>query len=316
MKIRNGFVSNSSSSSFLLVYDRDNSVISGAENIVNYIKEHPNEELYLYGGDLSDGVDFFLLEGEMKREILSYPESFIKKNKEVVRSHYDEETSTFKDISYPLQALKGSSLLYMDDLFISDDTAYEEIDGVKLTEEEAKRVKELKHLYENPVVKQLYIDNCVTGGYSYDASFKQRYIVGADDFLYNEYNDFNDPIPKPYIVAYEEKFTKNEDILEELKKESNGILCWFADDFIDSETNAVDITYFKVTKSLAKNILEQKDKFLKNKHSKVFYREGELFYKDNVQVGNKKIDIRYGCSSLLKKIDNKETLNLYFLDND
>ena len=94
--IRNGFVSNSSSSSFIISYNRDN-VIKGAEDIVTFIKDKLNEdyEMYLYGGsEYGEGDLLFKLEDTHKSLIRKYRDEFINHpNSNSYVLYYGEETS-------------------------------------------------------------------------------------------------------------------------------------------------------------------------------------------------------------------------------
>ena len=72
--IRAGFVSNSSSSSFILRY-KTNKMTTPKEVLDNLDKF---EEIYVVGRDLCSGYDVFELTYEMKRVIKNFPERWIK----------------------------------------------------------------------------------------------------------------------------------------------------------------------------------------------------------------------------------------------
>ena len=82
MKIRNGFVSNSSSSSFLVAYDKSK-ILTKPEDIVRYIDENPRNEI-TFKADANDGWDFFTLDMHQKNYLLNHKERFIKYNQGTV----------------------------------------------------------------------------------------------------------------------------------------------------------------------------------------------------------------------------------------
>lgn len=77
MKIRKGFVSNSSSSSFILKSD---GVFMGREATVEWLKnpDNWNKELLVIGEEMSEGDDIFYLEGNQREIILNHEERFLK----------------------------------------------------------------------------------------------------------------------------------------------------------------------------------------------------------------------------------------------
>jgi len=79
MKIRSGFVSNSSSSSFILSYNK-NKVLTDPKDIVEYIKNFPDGDIILNGGECNEGDDIFRLDDELKSLIKKFPMEFIKTN--------------------------------------------------------------------------------------------------------------------------------------------------------------------------------------------------------------------------------------------
>ena len=79
MKIRNGFVSNSSSSSFILVYDKSK-VLNTPEDIIDFIRRYPDKRVILRGTDLAEGEDIFELDNDQKKIIRCFPDRFIQLN--------------------------------------------------------------------------------------------------------------------------------------------------------------------------------------------------------------------------------------------
>lgn len=88
MKIRNGFVSNSSSSSYVLAFDKTK-VLTNPQDIVNFIDNNPRQEIF-FVSELCDGQDIFSLSSHQKRYLLKHRKRFIK---------WNEGTETVKDFS-------------------------------------------------------------------------------------------------------------------------------------------------------------------------------------------------------------------------
>ena len=74
MKIRNGFVSNSSSSSFIL--GCNNAPLNRAQT-VEYLKNNPNANILVVGASINDGDDIFFLDKRMIDFILDHEERFL-----------------------------------------------------------------------------------------------------------------------------------------------------------------------------------------------------------------------------------------------
>ena len=74
MKIRNGFVSNSSSSSFIL--GCSNAPLNRAQT-VEYLKTNPGANILVVGASISDGDDIFFLDKRMIDFILDHEERFL-----------------------------------------------------------------------------------------------------------------------------------------------------------------------------------------------------------------------------------------------
>lgn len=74
MKIRNGFVSNSSSSSFIL--GCSNAPLNRAQT-VEYLKTNPNANILVVGASINDGDDIFFLDKRMIDFILDHEERFL-----------------------------------------------------------------------------------------------------------------------------------------------------------------------------------------------------------------------------------------------
>ena len=76
MKVRNGFVSNSSSSSFILKSD---GVTLDKKGTLEWIKnpENSNKQLLVIGEEMAEGDDIFYLDGIKENVILEHEERFL-----------------------------------------------------------------------------------------------------------------------------------------------------------------------------------------------------------------------------------------------
>lgn len=77
MKTRAGFVSNSSSSSFMMTLEDKSHVLRDIYEIISYIKDNPDKDILILGPELSEGIDAFIPDKEMKNFILENQDRFI-----------------------------------------------------------------------------------------------------------------------------------------------------------------------------------------------------------------------------------------------
>lgn len=103
MKFRKGFVSNSSSSSFVLAYDKSG-ILTDPRDIVDYIDNHPRARIF-FMSDLCEGYDLFELNNKQKNYLLKHRQRFIKWNRDPVKAlDWDaevEEDETPPEIESP-----------------------------------------------------------------------------------------------------------------------------------------------------------------------------------------------------------------------
>lgn len=82
MKLRNGFVSNSSSSSFVIAYDKTG-ILTNPKDIVDYVSNHLRSSIF-FKSDLCEGYDVFSLDMKQKNYLLKHQKRFIKYNQEPI----------------------------------------------------------------------------------------------------------------------------------------------------------------------------------------------------------------------------------------
>lgn len=70
MKIRDGFISNSSSSSFMVTVEDKSKVLQDTYEVVAFLKANPEKDLMIIGPSLSEGLDVFVPDKAMKKFIL------------------------------------------------------------------------------------------------------------------------------------------------------------------------------------------------------------------------------------------------------
>lgn len=103
MKTRNGFVSNSSSTSFMISVEDKTHVLEDTYEVVSFIQKNPEKEIMIIGPGMSEGHDIFVPDRDMK--------NFILENKSVFLSHYPGwigliDYSEIKD-DHPLDGIPG-----------------------------------------------------------------------------------------------------------------------------------------------------------------------------------------------------------------
>lgn len=127
MKLRTGFVSNSSSCSYIIAYN-DEGYLKNAEEILEFIKNNKRADLYILGKELSEGNDFFFLDKKLKELILRFPERW-KANGDKVQAlvpgpnHYtmvyndlgDKTPADFSEYAHTIEFWKDHSCEFYDD---------------------------------------------------------------------------------------------------------------------------------------------------------------------------------------------------------
>ena len=103
MKTRYGFVSNSSSTSFMITVKNSSHILRDTYEVVSFIQENPDRDIMIIGPSMSDGHDIFVPDEKMKK--------FIIENKSIFYSHFPGWVGIvdyFKiEDNYPLDELSG-----------------------------------------------------------------------------------------------------------------------------------------------------------------------------------------------------------------
>ena len=77
MKERAGFVSNSSSSSFMVTVEDKTQVLQDTYEVIAFLKANPEKDLMIIGPSLSEGMDVFVPDEAMKKFILENSSSIL-----------------------------------------------------------------------------------------------------------------------------------------------------------------------------------------------------------------------------------------------
>lgn len=162
MKIRKGFVSNSSSSSYILCYDKTKA-LNQPEDIIKYIKEKDNS-LIIRGWDLGEGDDIFELSEDQRSLIRKFPKQFINANsgtKIKKKWFYDGETqkTASDDITIPkIEAFPEAEMISISDIDYKDiDVDMSDIPSpsdIENTEEKSKVFHNWQEIHSKRVLEK------------------------------------------------------------------------------------------------------------------------------------------------------------------
>lgn len=76
MKTRNGFVSNSSSTSYLIGFKEEN-LLSDTGELLEYLEKSDGSDVFVIGKKLSSGRDLFVPEGKIREWLLDHKDELI-----------------------------------------------------------------------------------------------------------------------------------------------------------------------------------------------------------------------------------------------
>lgn len=256
MKIRSGFVSNSSSSSFIITYDKTK-VTHDPEEVYNLIVENPDITILFMGYDCGEGDDIFILDDEQKSTIRKFKKEFIKKCSGMCPRLVDIDSDgkfIYKD-SPTITAYYGpdANLIYDDmidgfylnnfevdmsdvNLFSGESLSVNEFNSLPEDKKEESneyykikesRQKEAYDKYVENKINSLTHDNIEAKevGVSYRScsediyEFRNRYISNEDEYVY-------DSLTRHYInseetiftIIYDEFFVDKKDIKNVLSR--------------------------------------------------------------------------------------------------
>ena len=279
--IRNGFVSNSSSSSFILSFNK-NYVVKGASNIVDFIKDNSDDyyEMYLHGGEYGEGELLFKLTEEHKSLIRKYKEEFI--------NHPGSD-------SYELYYGEGASnanYLYEDSIFF---TSFGENEVANILKPKSIWTISLDEYHQ---VVDDYLEKLCSKTPNRDAEhvdISWHLDVDKEEFFNLFLSDeeecdrswvssggYEEVGGKPYALSYKERISNRSEIINYLKyssPNSNIGLCWLNEAYEDVVGKVADLEMFVLGSEEIEYIIDHEDLFL-NSSVKVslfidyrFYRE-------------------------------------------
>lgn len=309
--IRHGFVSNSSSSSFILSYNKNN-IICGAENIVEFIKANPTYDMVLDGGN-TDKRAVFILENSHKSLIRRYSEEFI-----------NHPGSELYRLFYGNQAYRVS-YLHNDDLILkrfSESDISRFLDPGKheynISSEEYNEVlnKYLNELREKTVDREaenVWVDwNVTLMGDSLDdedffkmflsteSEFDRDWIIGDCD---------NSPYMEPYALVFGKRISNKEAIVEYLKyekPETNVGLCWMNEGYERVAGRFVDMEMYALTSKEIEYLISHEDEFLNSTASLSLFVDYR-FYRNNIVINNADV----GKNILMRTGNFKEVVDCF-----
>ena len=290
MKFRNGFVSNSSSSSFVLAYDKSN-VLSGPEAILEFIKQNPEAPVIFYGWDLGEGDDIFELSKEQKSAIRRYPKEFIAQNQGTVKTWEPENDHPI--IGYGNATLVGIQEEW--DWGQPDEEAMKKKlahikDSSDFGRDWLKRENIPEERIETKVVE--VCNRSCAEDYAYDYDFLGRYFTAEDqdEYDYGLYSikRHSKLKPRPYGIWYDTYITEKDQILrflETINTVYNGditkvptlLISWNCT-VLNEHQDLDNIDLFTIGEEEYKYILDHKQEFLDSPKEIVLFIGGHVYF--------------------------------------
>lgn len=284
MKIRKGFVSNSSSSSFILVYDKTK-VVDNASAIVDYIKENPNTEPVFYGNEIGEGDDVYFLPSNYESLIRKFPKEFIETCKNLHLQLYcqanllrdeedahwgDDSVIDMSDVENPYISREEMNDYFKDRDHINIElqnkfdkcNRYAQIKEERLRKySDKKNAENIENATENLVErgsergnithKEIYIDHFTTE--NYDEDFISMYFTDDESDSYDYLISTRMEMAQPYALFYKDILSDKQEILNYLEEhvKTRNYIFWSNPmlNFAHTQSNpedGVDIDFYEV----------------------------------------------------------------------
>lgn len=233
MKIRSGFVSNSSSSSFYMAYDKTQ-VTNDPAVIVKFLNEHPEEQVILRGIDLGEGEDIFFLNGEQKSLIRKFPDEFIALNSKpytreiLIDSETDKHGYEWKKVTGPrITAYLSAEMTSLPNgdwnMTPEQWEEYQKNERIKNADEFCRRA-----LIENAgVAEENYtaetVEVCWRNSDDESWEFADRYLTWEWEENYSDFclERFDRKKKVPFVILYNELITDKDEILKAVNEKTD-----------------------------------------------------------------------------------------------
>ena len=318
MKIRYGFVSNSSSCAYLLIY-KDDSVTTDPLEVIKALQEHPNQDIIFDGGPFGEGSDIFPLDPDMKSLIRKFPKEFaaqcsgMQDDVEYHSNGDDTYTTTVNQIP-KLVAYIGDAFLtpcpdesYTEwDVDMSDIPnpcpQYGEVDNWKGYLEDAESRKRIDDWYDlreqrwEAHRKQEVAEaakSWTDKGYKvrdvrveYRAcddtyEFKDRFLASESiDGYYGINRHYSTLEDRPYLLTYSDIIKDKDKIIDVVKTLSTPSSLALANynEVFESDSETVDMDLYMLGEKEIGLLLNNSDSFIKSGRSVMLFTDAKVFH--------------------------------------